>query len=66
VNTETQINVVLYGDKAKSDNIKFQTTFGFGYCNEYKVDINDIGVLFKLRVSLNDKKSITSYHLDRV
>jgi hypothetical protein len=67
--TDALVKLVLYGHKGKCDNIELQTESGrfeCGYCDEFKIDINDIGVPFKLRVSLDNKNFFSAWHLDRV
>jgi hypothetical protein len=40
--------------------------FEAGKCDEFKVDITDVGTPFKLRVSHDNKKLWAAWHLDRV
>ncbi|CAF3670445.1 unnamed protein product [Rotaria sp. Silwood1] len=37
-----------------------------GHCDKFKADINDVGIPFKLRVSLKNKNLSISWHLDRI
>ncbi|CAF3251609.1 unnamed protein product [Rotaria sp. Silwood2] len=67
--TNAQVILVLYGDNGRSRNIKLQRnsdTLQQGHCDQFKVDINDVGIPYKLRVSLNDKNLSTSWHLDQI
>ncbi|CAF1415328.1 unnamed protein product, partial [Rotaria sordida] len=67
--THAQVILVLYGYDGKSKNIKLErnpNSLKQGQCNQYKVDINDVGIPFKLRVSLNDNNLSHSWHLDRI
>ncbi|CAF2821092.1 unnamed protein product [Rotaria sp. Silwood2] len=67
--TNGQVILVLYGNYGKSINIKLEKnsdTLQQGHCNQYKVDMNDVGIPFKLRVSLNNKSLSHSWHLDRI
>ncbi|CAF1287745.1 unnamed protein product [Rotaria sordida] len=67
--TNAEVNLVLYGHNGKSDNIKLRSksdVFEAGQCDEFKVDIVDVGTPFKLRVSYDDKKFFSPWHLDRI
>ncbi|CAF3622471.1 unnamed protein product [Rotaria sp. Silwood1] len=67
--TNAQVILVLYGDNRKSRNIKVERnsdTLQQGHCDKFKADINDVGIPFKLRVSLKNKNLSISWHLDRV
>ncbi|CAF0968400.1 unnamed protein product [Rotaria sp. Silwood1] len=67
--TNVQVILVLYGDNGKSRNVKLERnsdTLQQGQCDQFKADINDVGIPYKLRVSLNDKNLSTSWHLDRI
>ncbi|CAF1005020.1 unnamed protein product [Rotaria sordida] len=67
--THTQVIAVLYGYDGKSTNIKLEknsNTLQQGHCDQYKADINDVGIPFKLRVYLNDNYLSDSWHLDRI
>ncbi|CAF1135774.1 unnamed protein product [Rotaria sordida] len=67
--TNAQVILILYGNNGKSRNIKLEKNFNTlqqGQCDQFKVDINDVGIPFKLRVSLNNKNLSTSWHLDRI
>ncbi len=66
---KAKVKLILYGDKGKSDEIDLRTETGIfqaGYCDEFKTDITDVGIPFKLRVSLGKKKLSAAWHLDRV
>ncbi|CAF3703956.1 unnamed protein product, partial [Rotaria sordida] len=67
--TDAEVILVLYGHNAKSDNIKLRSksdTFEAGQCDEFKVDVADVGTPFKLRVSHDNKKLFSPWHLDRI
>ncbi|CAF4868842.1 unnamed protein product, partial [Rotaria sp. Silwood1] len=67
--TNAQVILVLYGDNRKSRNIKVERnsdTLQQGHCDKFKADINDVGIPFKLRVSLKNKNLSISWHLDRI
>ncbi|CAF5146415.1 unnamed protein product, partial [Rotaria sp. Silwood1] len=67
--TNAQAILVLYGSNGKSKNIKLErnsNTFQQGYCDQFEADIYDIGVPWKLRVSLDKESLSASWHLDRV
>ncbi|CAM4967373.1 unnamed protein product [Rotaria socialis] len=67
--TNAQVILVLYGHGGKSANIKLERNSDAlqqGHCDQFKVDINDVGIPYKLRASLNSKHSSHSWHLDRI
>jgi hypothetical protein len=67
--TNAHVNLVLYGHNGKSHGIKLKSksdAFEAGQCDEFKVDVTDIGTPFKLRVSYDNKKAFSPWHLDRV
>ncbi|CAF4549680.1 unnamed protein product, partial [Rotaria magnacalcarata] len=67
--TDAHVHLVLYGHDGKSDDIKLKSesdVFEAGQCNEFKVDIADVGTPFKLRVSHDNKKLFAPWHLDRI
>ncbi|CAM2710921.1 unnamed protein product [Rotaria socialis] len=67
--TDAHVHLVLYGHNGKSDDIKLKSesdVFEAGQCNEFKVDIADVGTPFKLRVSHDNKKLFAPWHLDRI
>ncbi|CAF3778487.1 unnamed protein product [Rotaria sp. Silwood1] len=67
--TNAQVIIVLYGNHGKSINIKLERnsdTLQQAHCDQFKVDINDVGIPFKLRVSINNKYLSHSWHLDRI
>lgn len=67
--TDAQVHLVLYGRDGKSDDIKLQSksnAFEAGACDEFKEDVVDVGIPFKLRVSHDNKKAFAAWHLDRV
>lgn len=67
--TDAQVILVLYGHEGKSDDIKLKSksnAFEAGHCDEFKVDIADVGTPFKLRVSHDNTKLFSAWHLDRV
>ena len=60
---------MLYGHHGKSHDVKLQSesnVFEAGHCDEFKVDIADVGQPFKLRVSHDNKRLFAPWHLDRV
>ncbi|CAF2908011.1 unnamed protein product [Rotaria sp. Silwood2] len=64
-----QVILVLYGQNGKSIDIKLEkssNTLQQGHCDQYEADINDVGIPFKLRVSLNNQSLSTSWRLDRI
>ncbi|CAF4587849.1 unnamed protein product [Rotaria sp. Silwood1] len=67
--TDAEVILVLYGHNGKSHDIKLRSksdTFEAGQCDEFKVDITDVGTPFKLRVSHDNKKLFAPWHLDRI
>ncbi|CAF4484729.1 unnamed protein product, partial [Rotaria sp. Silwood2] len=66
--TNAQVTLVLYGQNGKSRDIKLENnsnTLQQGHCDQYAADIHDVGIPFKLRVSLNNQSLSTSWCLDR-
>ena len=67
--TNAQVILVLYGHDGKSVNIKLERdsdALQQGHSDQFKVDIKDVGIPYKLRVSLSSKHLSHSWHLDRV
>ena len=67
--TDAHVILVLYGREGKSDEIKLQSksdTFEAGKCDEFKRDLADVDIPYKLRVSHDNKHAFASWHLDRV
>jgi hypothetical protein len=67
--TDAHVILVLYGHNGKSDDIKLKSKtdiFEAGHCDEFKVDVTDVGTPFKLRVSHDNEHLFASWHLDRV
>ncbi|CAF2130421.1 unnamed protein product [Rotaria magnacalcarata] len=67
--TNAQVILVLYGHNGKSVNIKLERNSDAlqqGHCDQFKADINDVGIPYKLRVSLSSKHLSHSWHLDRI
>jgi hypothetical protein len=67
--TDAEVNLVLYGHNGKSHDIKLKSksdAFEAGHCDDFKVDVTDIGTPFKLRVSHDNKHAFSAWHLDRV
>ncbi|CAF2713886.1 unnamed protein product [Rotaria sp. Silwood2] len=67
--TRAEVILVLYGYNGKSHDIKLRSksnTFEADQCEEFKVDIADVGTPFKLRVSHDNKKLFAPWHLDRI
>lgn len=69
VTSNAQVVLVLYGNNGKSENIKLQRNpdaLHSGHCDQFKVDINDIGTPFKLRVTHDKKTPPASWRLEKV
>lgn len=67
--TDADVHLVLYGDQGKSHDIKLHSksdAFEAGACDEFKVDVADVGTPYKVRVSHDNKKLFAPWHLDRV
>lgn len=67
--TDAQVILVLYGQEGKSHDIKLRSksnVFEAGKCDDFKVDITEVGRPFKLRVSHDNSKLFAAWHLDRV
>ena len=67
--TDAKVTVVLYGREGKSDVIPLRSrsdAFEAGHCDEFKENITDVGIPFKLRVQHDNAGAFASWHLDRV
>ncbi|CAF0982480.1 unnamed protein product [Didymodactylos carnosus] len=67
--TDSDVSMVLYGSKGKTDDIKLvskSNSFEAGECDEFKVDAADVGKPYKLRVGHNNKRAFAPWHLDRI
>lgn len=67
--TDAEVLLVLYGRAGKSDDIKLRSksnVFEAGQCDEFKVDVTDVDIPYKLRVSHDNQKMFAAWHLDRV
>jgi hypothetical protein len=68
--TDSNVFIVLYGDKGKSDDVELKNdkknTFETGKCDEFKIETNDVGKPFKLRVYHDNSGSMPGWHLDRI
>jgi hypothetical protein len=67
--TNSNVSMVIYGDRGKTDDIQLKNdknNFEAGKCDEFKIEINDIGQPFKLRVFHDNTGSFPGWHLDRI
>ena len=67
--TDAHVTIVLYGREGKSDDIPLKNqsdTFEAGRCDEFKVNVSDVGIPYKLRVRHDNSGNFASWHLDRV
>lgn len=67
--TDSNVYMVLYGDKGKSDEIILDNksnNFEMGKCDKFKIETNDVGKLFKLRVGHDNSGKFAGWHLDRI
>lgn len=61
--------MVLYGNERKSRNIRLERkkdALQTRHYDQFKAEIDDVGIPFKLRVSIDDKTYKNPWHLDRV
>ena len=67
--TDAQVSMVLYGDRGKTDEIKLSgkgKTFETGRTDEFKIETDQIGVPYKIRIGHDNRGSAPGWHLDRV
>lgn len=67
--TDSNVHLVLYGDKGKSDDLDLRENpenFKQGKKDNFKIETNDIGIPFKLRISHDNSGKNPGWHLDRV
>jgi hypothetical protein len=67
--TDANVEMVIYGDKGKTDEIPLKAKgdlFERGKCDKVKVETEDIGEPFKIRVQHDNKGNAPGWHLDRI
>jgi hypothetical protein len=67
--TDSNVYMVLYGDRGKTDEIKLKSvkeSFEPGKCDEFKIDTEEIGQPFKIRVGHDNTGRRPGWHLDRI
>ncbi|XP_078580092.1 lipoxygenase homology domain-containing protein 1-like isoform X2 [Branchiostoma floridae x Branchiostoma japonicum] len=67
--TDANVYFVLYGDKGKSDDISIGNktdNFEAGQEDNFKVEIEDVGKPYKMRIGHDDSGSFAGWHLDKV
>ena len=67
--TDSNVQMVIYGDKGKTDEIQLKAKgdlFERGKCDELKIETEDVGVPFKLRVQHDNKGNAPGWHLDKI
>ncbi len=67
--TDANVTVVIYGREGRTDDIQLKTKgnmFERGQCDKFKVETDDIGQPFKMRVSHDNSGRGPGWHLDRI
>lgn len=67
--TDANVGICVYGKKGKSEELILDNkgdNFERGAVDHFKVNIEDIGVPYKLRVYHDDSGRAAGWHLDRV
>lgn len=67
--TDANVGICLYGKKGKSEELILDNkgdNFERGAVDTFKVNIEDIGTPYKLRVYHDDTGRASGWHLDRV
>jgi lipoxygenase homology domain-containing protein 1 len=67
--TDASVSMTLYGDKGKTDEIPLNNksdNFESGKCDKFKIETNDIGQPFKLRIQHDNKGLASGWHLDHI
>ena len=67
--TDANVTMVLYGDKGKTDDVLLKAKsdlFERGKCDKLKVDLEDVGQPFKIRVQHDNKGNAPGWHLDHI
>ena len=67
--TNANVQIAVYGDKSKSDDISLDTKgdpFEHGHMDRFKINVTDIGKPYKLRVWHDNSGMLPGWHLDKV
>lgn len=67
--TDANVYLVLYGDKGKTDDVVLRENsenFEKGKKDKFRIETNDIGVPFKMRIGHDNSGRAPGWHLDRV
>lgn len=66
--TSANVHLVVYGEKGKSDDIVLSNEGNFdrGSVDSFKIGIDDVGLLKKIRVGHDNKGIGPGWHLDKV
>ncbi|RNA20950.1 lipoxygenase homology domain-containing 1, partial [Brachionus plicatilis] len=67
--TDSNVYVVLYGDKGKSDDLSLRENsdnFEKGRKDKFRIETNEIGIPFKIRISHDNSGKAPGWHLDRI
>jgi lipoxygenase homology domain-containing protein 1 len=62
--TNSNVSICIYGDKGKTDDVQLKNksdTFEAGRCDEFKIETEDVGIPFKMRVWHDNKGSFTFF-----
>ena len=67
--TDANVSFVLYGNKGKTEVIPLANetnNFERGNADQFKVDIKDVGVPYKIRIGHDNSKLYSDWHLEKV
>lgn len=67
--TNSNVYLVLYGDRGKSDDLDIRENpenFEQGKKDNFRIETNDIGIPFKIRIGHDNSGKSPGWHLDRV
>ncbi|XP_013416715.1 lipoxygenase homology domain-containing protein 1 isoform X2 [Lingula anatina] len=67
--TDANVYMVLYGDKGKSDEVKLDNetdNFEQGQVDKFKIELDEVGKPYKMRIRHDGKGSFAGWHLNKV
>jgi lipoxygenase homology domain-containing protein 1 len=67
--TDAHVTMVMYGDKGKTDEVELKSKkdlFERGKCDEIKIELEDVGQPFKVRIQHDNSGKAPGWHLDRI
>ncbi len=67
--TDAKVFLTLYGSKGKTDEVILvaeKTAFEKGSVDTFRLDMEDVGLPYKLRIRHDDSGASSGWHLDKV